>query len=149
MTNYFTLIFFINTLIFSQHLMPMVTVDSVGAIKEIEYYRIKTNKISLVKKEEITFKNGKKNGLFYGWYENGNKKCEINYKNDFKDGLCIYWYQNGNKKGEENWDSSIPIGLWTQWHENGRPYSESVFRAGSLTSKDCWDEKGSKIDCLY
>ena len=54
------------------------------------------------KKEEIEYKNGKRNGLEIIWYENGRKRYESEWKNGQLNGLKISWYENGQKFGEVN-----------------------------------------------
>ena len=39
------------------------------------------------KKEEGTFKDGKKDGLWTWWYENGQKKKEVTYKDGKQEGI--------------------------------------------------------------
>ncbi|HIG83239.1 MAG TPA: hypothetical protein EYQ23_04120 [Verrucomicrobiales bacterium] len=49
------------------------------------------------KKGEVNMKDGKPDGLVFGWYENGKKKAEATYKDGEKvEGFAKYW----NSKGE-------------------------------------------------
>ena len=52
--------------------------------------------------EEGDYKDGKKDGLWTYWYENGQKKREENYKGDKRNGLWTWWYENGQKELEGN-----------------------------------------------
>ena len=45
-------------------------------------------------------KNGKKDGLWTSWYENGQKESEETFKDGKRDGLGTWWYENGQKKDE-------------------------------------------------
>ena len=47
------------------------------------------------KKEEGSLKEGKRDGLFTGWYQNGQKKFEETWKNGKKYGESFEYYQNG------------------------------------------------------
>ena len=64
------------------------------------------------------FKDGKRDGLWTGWYSNGQKEYEATYKNDKRDGLSIYWYRTGQKRWEHTWKDDK---LWTAvgWKFNG------------------------------
>jgi hypothetical protein len=42
-------------------------------------------------------KNGKKDGLWTGWDDNGQKKSKGTYKDGKMDGLWTLWYDNGQK----------------------------------------------------
>ena len=42
-------------------------------------------------------KNGKKDGLWTGWDDNGQKKSEGTFKDGKWDGLWTLWYDNGQK----------------------------------------------------
>ena len=55
-------------------------------------------------------KEGKVNGLYREWYENGQLERECTYKDDKKAGLYRRWYKNGQlqeectyKDGEKRW----------------------------------------------
>ena len=59
--------------------------------KHIEYYP------NGKKKEEITYKDGKKDGLFTWWYGNGKKEYEGTYKNGKKFSIKE-WNEDGSFK---------------------------------------------------
>lgn len=56
-----------------------------------------------------SFVNGKMDGDWIWWYENGQKKRYTQYKNGVKDGKSIYWYKNGVKKSEIIYDNNRNI----------------------------------------
>ena len=60
--------------------------------KHIKYY---TNGN---KKEEGTFKDGKKDGLWTWWYENGQKKKEVTYKDGKQEGIETWYNEDGSVK---------------------------------------------------
>ena len=107
MKNFIIMIFLINSLSWSQHLIPKVAIDNNGTVNNIKYYRVIRNKINLVKKEEyysngqkkieINFNKKEKNGLLRGWDKSGKLEKEEFYNNDLKNGLCVYWFSNGQK----------------------------------------------------
>jgi len=85
------------------------------------------------KKEEGTYKDGESDGLVTSWYENGQKKYEGNYKQDalgngIPDGLVTSWYENGQKKYEAKYKDGKKDGLWTVWYENGQKKKKELTR---------------------
>ena len=55
-------------------------------------------------------------------YENGRKSREVTYKDGKVDGLLTDWYENGQKKEEETYKDGVKDGLFTDWYENGKKY---------------------------
>ena len=77
----------------------------------------------------------------------GKTEYEGSYKNGKQDGKWTYWWENGQKGAEETYKDGKEEGLWTQWYENGQKRGEATFKDGSLISVKCWDEDGNEIDC--
>ena len=48
----------------------------------------------------IPYKNGKEDGKWIQWYQNGKKELSINYVNGVAWGTAIFWFQDGNIKME-------------------------------------------------
>tara|TARA_Y100001960_G_C14608425_1_gene794486 strand:+ start:407 stop:1030 length:624 start_codon:yes stop_codon:yes gene_type:complete len=134
MKNFIIMIFLINSLSWSQHLIPKVAIDNNGTVNNIKYYRVIRNKINLVKKEEyysngqkkieINFNKKEKNGLLRGWDKSGKLEKEEFYNNDLKNGLCVYWFSNGQKKEEVNFKEGKKNGLLSGWYQNGNKRCE-------------------------
>ena len=124
------------------------------------------------KKEEGTYKkNGKKDGKWTSWHENGKKTIEGTYKDGKKDGLETRWYENGQKELEGTYKDGEFDGLWTGWHENGQNSWYSTYKDGEfdglttgwyengqkkyeitwkndeIISGKCWDEDGNECEC--
>ena len=59
------------------------------------------------------------------WYKNGQKRSEINYKDGKWDGLWIEWYENG-QRSEINHKDGKRDGLWIEWYENFQKRKESM-----------------------
>ena len=68
-------------------------------------------------------KNGKQDGLWTDWYENGQKSSEVTYKDSKKDGLYTGWYENGKKE------------------------RENTYKDGEFIDSICWDEDGNECEC--
>ena len=54
------------------------------------------------------------------YYYNGEKQEEISYKNGIKNGKNTFWYQNGEKMFEGNYADGLQDGIFTQWFDNGK-----------------------------
>ena len=52
-----------------------------------------------------SMKNGKKDGTWVLWNNDGTKSEEKSYKNGEKDGTWTYWFDNGQKKEELSYKS--------------------------------------------
>ena len=94
-------------------------------------------------------KNGKLDGKWTAWYENGQIKRETNYKDAKPDGKATEWYENGQIKTEHNYQLSksypvfVPNSKWTKWYENGQKEGEGCFKNGKKDGKwTKWDENG-------
>ena len=97
------------------------------------------------KKEEGTFKDGKRDGLWTNWYENGQKKEEITYKDGEIEGLWTDWYDNGQKETEGKYVDDKRHGLWTNWYENGQKMEEITYKDGKeIGVHTNWHEHGQK-----
>ena len=46
-------------------------------------------------KSELSYKDGKLNGVAVWYYQNGEKELEAHYKNNVLDGPLLRWYENG------------------------------------------------------
>ena len=98
--------------------------------------------VSGQKEEEVTYKDGKEEGLCTYWYESGQKKRERTYKAGKRDGPFISWYESGQKRREGNAKDGKQDGLVTEWYSNGKKSGEFTFNAGELISSKEWDEEG-------
>ena len=104
------------------------------------------NRMGGKKEFEGSYKDGKKDGLWTDYYENGQKRSVETYKDGRKDGLYTYWhedvlmYEGTYKNGKED-------GLWTRWYENGQKMTVRTYKDEELISQNCWDEDGSETEC--
>ena len=97
------------------------------------------------KKEEKTFKDGKKDGLWTWWHDNGQMWGEITYKDGKKDGLWTWWHKNGQKYTEATYKGGNAVGLSTEWFDNGQKKFEKTFKQGELNGLyNEWFENGQK-----
>ena len=68
-------------------------------------------------------------------------------KNGKKDGKWKYWRENGLKWEEGIYKDGKEDGLWTTWYVNGQKEREATFKYGKIISSKCWDEDGNECEC--
>ena len=74
--------------------------------------------------------------------------AEGNMKNGKKDGPWISWYQNGQKMAEVNWMNGKKDGLWIYRHNGGQKMGEEQWKDGEKISAKYWDSRGEKVTTL-
>ena len=98
------------------------------------------------KKEEATYKAGKREGLETWWYENGQKRAQGTIRDGKKQGPFTEWYENGQKKEETTYNNDGKRdGPYTTWHENGQMWRKSFYEDGKEISKKQWGSDGNQI----
>jgi antitoxin component YwqK of YwqJK toxin-antitoxin module len=65
-------------------------------------------------------KDGKREGLWKSWYENGTPWSETTFAAGVRDGKTVTWYENGNKRYEGAYTNDMESGKWTYWDEKGK-----------------------------
>ena len=70
--------------------------------------------------EGILKDNGKKEGLWKEYYDDGSLKSEGNYKNDWKTGKWKYYYPNGQLEETGEYINGKPEGEWTWYFPSGK-----------------------------
>lgn len=79
-----------------------------------------------------------------GYYPDGLKRIEGGYVEGKREGRWTYWFDNGNKWSEAHYKADTRDGKSTVWHENGRKYFEGTYRNGERTGKwRFWDDAGN------
>lgn len=81
--------------------------------------------------------------VFY--YESGNRRVEGNYnKEGKKNGKWTYWYDNGNKWSEGFFTEGLDDKKRTAWHENGELHFTGRLDKGKrIGTWKFYDEKGN------
>ena len=49
--------------------------------------------------KKLIFRDGKKEGTYESWYENGKKNAEGQFKNDLREGEWIFYKDDGSLMG--------------------------------------------------
>jgi antitoxin component YwqK of YwqJK toxin-antitoxin module len=107
--------------------------------------------------QEINYKNGKKEGLYRAWHDNGQLEEESNYNDGKLNGLRKEWEDEGQLIVEENYKNGKRDGLYRTWDDFGSPKLEATYkndklnglkkrwRRGKLTVENYKDGKLSPI----
>jgi hypothetical protein len=78
------------------------------------------------------YRNGKKDGVHVGWWENGRKMFEYRFRKDLYDGSVREWYADGKIAKEMHYEYGVESGLQRAWRENGTLYANYEARNGRL-----------------
>ena len=54
-------------------------------------------------KSQARYGNGKLNGAFTSWYQNGRLESTGAYRDDAKTGHWIYWFEDGTVSSEQDY----------------------------------------------
>ncbi|MBL7884311.1 MAG: hypothetical protein JNL69_09590 [Bacteroidia bacterium] len=65
-------------------------------------------------------KDGKREGLWKSFYENGSPWSETTFKEGIKNGPTTTWYENEQKRYIGNYKDDKEVGKWTYWDEKGK-----------------------------
>ena len=77
---------------------------------------------------EVEMKNGKRNGEFYRYFENGNLDTYCVYVNDSIEGLETMYLPNGEKSQESTYVHGKRNGPHREYHVNGQLKVEGSFK---------------------
>ena len=69
-------------------------------------------------KEEYFVMNGKKEGIYKSYHDNGKLCKEVNYIDGKKNGLCINYYKNGDIECETNYINNNKEGIYRKFSNN-------------------------------
>lgn len=85
--------------------------------------------------EEGLYLNGRKDGIWKKYYQNGNLQSEITYQKGRPNGFARIYYSNGNVSEEGLWRGDKWVGEYIFYYQNGNPayvwhYNEKGEREG-------------------
>ena len=94
-------------------------------------------------KSHKVFNNGKRNGRWTFWNENGNIVRTGSYAAGKRDGSYAYYFNDGSKKEEGAWKNDQRDGLWTKYSNNGNTQKEGTYSNGKKDGVwTTWNDKG-------
>jgi len=93
--------------------------------------------------------NGKWDGKYTEWFDNGNKKHEGFYKDGQPEGMHTTWYDNGQICNTTPYKSGKITGKYVEWYNDGKKKVEGNFLDGKKNG-DCifFDENGQIIQTI-
>lgn len=74
-------------------------------------------------------KEGKREGLWKSWYENGSPWSETTFEKGIKNGRTSTWYENEKKRYDGFYTNDMESGKWTFWDEKGKLVKEMDYDA--------------------
>jgi antitoxin component YwqK of YwqJK toxin-antitoxin module len=86
-------------------------------------------------------------GLWEGWYDNGNILIRGHYVDGKKRGFWEYWYENGQMCYHGHRVDGKEQGLWEKWYETGQPWYHGHFVDGEQQGPcEKWYENGDPVE---
>ena len=120
-------------------LLPILLI--VGCSNDLEEYNID----DLIHKDNVwikKFSDEKVNGKVFQVVDD--MKVPIGkMKNGKKDGLWTGWDDNGQKRSKGTYKDGKMDGLWTLWYDNGQKMYDGTFKNGELLSYIAYLENGT------
>ena len=82
-----------------------------------------------------TIINGKRDGFWESYYENGQLNWKGSYKDDCLDGPWEYYYDNGQLSYKGNYIGGKEDGIFEHYKENGKFHKKEKWRNGKVIFK--------------
>ena len=82
-----------------------------------------------------TIRNGKRDGFWESYYENGQLNWKGSYKDDWLDGPWEYYYDNGQLSYKGNYIGGKEDGIFEHYKENGKFHKKEKWRNGKVIFK--------------
>jgi len=115
-----------------------------GSPQKILYYKIQKNGDSILVKSveyhpnhsifiEGGYKNGKREGEWKSWYDNGNLWSVGTFKQGVQVGTTMTYYENGNLRYSGTYDKEGKrIGKWKFFDENNNPLEPIEYKTNEI-----------------
>lgn len=89
--------------------------------------------------------DGKKQGRWFEWNEDGGLRTEVDYDQDQYHGWVIIYYANGQKSGEGQYEQDAQHGAHRWWRLNGQLAQERFYTGGEWTG--IWRNRNEDGSC--
>ena len=110
------------------------TMDDLFEIKGIYYNKFTevpfTGKID--GKTTGSFKNGKRDGSWLDYWENGQLQSKTNHKNGKLEGSWVSYHLNGQLRDKGQYKNGLKEGSWVSYFGNGQLRSKGNYKDGIL-----------------
>ena len=98
-------------------------------------------------KEQGSIKDGKREGFWISYYDNGQLNWKVNYKNGLKEGKWVSYYENGKLWSEGEYDKFGEMtGEWVSYYDNGQLKQGGKYENGYMSGKQVFYNKDGTID---
>ena len=108
------------------------------------------NEDSLIDRNGVKYQQDSQkpySGKVFSLYGNGQKEFEGSYKDGKRDGLWFWLDDIGQKYKEETYKDGELDGLWTYWNYDGQKIRENTYKDDELISSKCWSDDGEETHC--
>jgi antitoxin component YwqK of YwqJK toxin-antitoxin module len=95
--------------------------------------------------EQGSFKNGKKEGAWFGYWDNGQLRHQSKYSGGKLEGVFISYYGNGQLRRKGNLRSGNLEGAYISYHQNGQLRRKGNFRSGKLEGAYVYHHKDGTV----
>tara|TARA_R110000744_G_scaffold356457_1_gene463214 strand:+ start:185 stop:670 length:486 start_codon:yes stop_codon:yes gene_type:complete len=101
-------------------------------------------------KAQGNLKNGKSEGDWLGYHDNGNLHFKGKYKDGKKEGLWVSYHDNGQLTGKGNYKNDKKDGDWVLYYNNGLLRSKGNYKNGKIEGiYFSYDELGREFKDNY
>ena len=85
-------------------------------------------------KSRGNYKDGRQDGVYEEWYENGQPKGQVNYKDGKREGKQCWWDESGELQYWGNFKNDKPHGICEIKNSDGT-ISQSIYKDGFTLSQ--------------
>jgi len=94
---------------------------------------------------EVSYKEGKRQGLARGWHPNGELRFSAHYRDGHLEGVSAIWDDDGLLT-RLTVDEPDGTHRWTEFFSNGHRSEEQVSKDGKLLRRRMWHSTGAKAN---
>jgi antitoxin component YwqK of YwqJK toxin-antitoxin module len=87
-------------------------------------------------KEQGTYRNGKLDGAWTEWFDNGQESREGGYRNGNRHGVWRGWWGSRKLADERYYEDGVAVGIWTEWYPSGEVMTRGGWLDGEQHGED-------------
>lgn len=96
--------------------------------------------------DSCVYVDGHRKGISYRWYDDGTIVDSSQF-DGAGNGVEVSWHKNGAVSSAGYWvNDTARNGRWKYFYDNGNLIATEDYRAGKMIGCACYDEKGQKLD---
>ena len=124
--------------------------QEIQSVRDLEHNEVNGTQVLAQKLIYLPVHPAIKNGLYFDWYDNGEKKAETTYKGGVKSGPLRRWYLNGQLKQECSFIEDRYHGPYQSWYENGNLRVQGNYLKGKQDGEWIfYDKRGEEMPSIY